>query len=52
MNRDRKITGEVEGTITEKMNREYHKILADAIVDQYGVEVAKKILEGLKKTIK
>jgi hypothetical protein len=49
MKRDREIKVIVEGTITEEMNREYHHILADAIVDQYGVEIAKLILEGLKK---
>lgn len=49
MKRNREITVEVEGTITDEMRREYHHILADAIVAQYGVEVAKQILEGLKK---
>lgn len=49
MKRNKKITVEVEGTITDEIRREYHHILADAIVAQYGVEVAKQILEGLKK---
>jgi len=49
MKRNRKITVEVEGIITDEMRREYHHILADVIVAQYGVEVAKQILEGLKK---
>jgi len=49
MKRNREITVEVEGTITDEMRREYHHILADVIVAQYGVEVAKQILEGLKK---
>lgn len=49
MKRNRKITVEVEGTITDEIRREYNHILADAIVAQYGVEVAKQILEGLKK---
>ncbi|WP_291699875.1 hypothetical protein [Clostridium sp.] len=49
MKRNRKITVEVEGTITDEMRREYHHILADSIVAQYGVGAAKQILEGLKK---
>lgn len=49
MKRNREITVEVEGTITDEIRREYHHILADAIVAQYGAEVAKQILEGLKK---
>ena len=49
MKRNREITVVVEGTITDEMKREYHHILADAIVAQYGIEVAKQILEGLKK---
>lgn len=49
MKRNKKITVEVEGTITDEIRREYHHILADAIVAQYGVEIAKQILEGLKK---
>ena len=49
MKRNREITVEIEGTITEEMRREYHHILADVIVAQYGVEVAKQILDMLKK---
>lgn len=49
MKRNREITVEVEGTITNEMRREYNHILADAIVAQYGVEIAKQILEALKK---
>lgn len=49
MKRNREITVEVEGTITDEMRREYNHILADAIVAQYGVEIAKQILEALKK---
>ena len=49
MKRNREITVVVEGTITDEMKREYHHILADAIVVQYGIEVAKQILEGVKK---
>lgn len=45
----RGISGEVEGTITDEMNREYHHILADAIVAKYGTQVSKQILERLKK---
>lgn len=44
----KKITGIVEGTITEEMNQEYHKILADAIVKQYGVRVAKELIKRLE----
>jgi pentose-5-phosphate-3-epimerase len=46
---NRKIIVEVEGNITDEMRKEYHHILADVIVAQYGIEVAKQILEGLKK---
>lgn len=45
---NRKITGTVEGTITEEMNQEYHRILADAIVKQYGVGVAKELIKRLE----
>jgi len=47
--RNREIIVEVEGNITDEMRKEYHHILADVIVAQYGIEVAKQILEGLKK---
>ena len=43
MKESREITVEVEGTITDEIRREYHHILADAIVAQYGIEVAKQI---------
>ena len=49
MKRNREITVEVEGIITDEMRKEYHHILADAIVAKYGVEIAKQILEALKK---
>jgi hypothetical protein len=49
MKRNRQITVEVEGTMTDEIIREYHHILADAIIAQYGVELAKQILEGLKE---
>lgn len=48
MKRNREITVEVEGIITDEMRREYHHILADAIVAQYGAEIAKQILDALK----
>lgn len=48
MKRNREITVEVEGIITDEMRKEYHHILADAIVAQYGVEIAKQILDALK----
>lgn len=44
----RMITGTVEGIITEEMNQEYHRILADAIVKQYGVGIAKELIKKLK----
>lgn len=43
------ITGTIEGTITKEISKEYHRILADAIVDQYGVDAAKKVLKRLKE---
>jgi hypothetical protein len=49
MKRNREIIVEVEGIITEEMRREYNHILADAIVAKYGIEIAKQILEALKK---
>lgn len=44
----RMITGTVEGTITEEMNQEYHRILADAIVKQYGASVVKELIKRLE----
>lgn len=44
----RKITVTTSGTIGKEAIINYHKILADLIVEQYGVEFAKSLLEYLK----
>ena len=43
----RQITVTCSGKIGEEAKRNYHKILARIIVEQYGVEFAKELLEKL-----
>lgn len=45
----RQITVTCSGKIGEEAKRNYHKILARIIVEQYGVEFAKELLEKLMK---
>lgn len=45
----KQITVTFSGKIGEEAKRNYHKILARIIVDQYGVDFAKELLEALKK---
>lgn len=45
----RKITVTCSGKIGEEAKRNFHKVLARMIVDQYGTEFAKELLEELKK---
>lgn len=48
----RQITVTCSGKIGEEAKRNYHKILARIIVEQYGAEFAKELLEELKKDTK
>lgn len=45
----KQLTVTCHGQICEEAKRNYHKILARIIVDQYGVEFAKELLEKLMK---
>lgn len=45
----REITVKCSGKIGKEANRNFHRVLADMIVQQYGVEFAKELLEELKK---
>ena len=45
----RPITVTCTGKIGEEAKRNYHKILARIIVNQYGTEFAKELLEKLQK---
>ena len=38
----------IEGTITDKLKKDFNERLAIALVGQYGIEGAKQILAGLK----
>lgn len=44
----REIKVVTHGTIGKKANENFHRVLADMIVQQYGVEFAKELLEELK----
>ena len=45
----REITVKCSGKIGKEANRNFHRVLADMIVQQYGAEFAKELLEELKK---
>lgn len=45
----RQLKVKCHGQICEEAKMNYHKILARIIVNQYGVEFAKELLEELKK---
>lgn len=45
----KKITAKCIGKIGKEANRNFHRVLADMIVTQYGVDFAKEVLEELKK---
>lgn len=48
----RKITVTCSGKIGKEANRNFHRVLADMIVQQYGIEFAEALLEELKKDTK
>lgn len=45
----REIKVKTSGKIGKKANQNFHRVLADMIVSQYGVQFAKALLEELKK---
>lgn len=45
----KQITVKCSGKIGKEANENFHRVLADMIVKQYGIEFAKAVLEELKK---
>ncbi|EDT76373.1 MAG: hypothetical protein E6Z74_10060 [Clostridium perfringens] len=48
----KKITVTCSGKIGKEANRNFHRVLADMIVTQYGLDFAKELLKELKKVDK